>query len=73
MNQPNYMKFNQLVDKYLKDGCMRCKFGGTPKCKVLSWVSELKLLRKIVLESGLKEEVKWGFPFILITEKTWSR
>lgn len=50
------------VDKYLVDGCMRCKYGGTPQCKVLNWVDELKLLREIVLPLGLKEDIKWGVP-----------
>lgn len=50
------------VDKYLIDGCMRCKYGGTPQCKVLPWVNELKMLRQIVLETGLIEEIKWGVP-----------
>lgn len=53
---------DQNVDKYLVDGCMRCKYGGTPKCKVLKWIEELEMLRQIVLESGLKEEIKWGVP-----------
>lgn len=50
------------VAKYLVDGCMRCKYGGTPQCKVLNWVKELELLRLIVLETGLTEEIKWGVP-----------
>jgi uncharacterized protein YdeI (YjbR/CyaY-like superfamily) len=41
---------------------MRCKYGGTPKCKVLNWVGELKLLRTLVLSTGLSEEIKWGIP-----------
>jgi uncharacterized protein YdeI (YjbR/CyaY-like superfamily) len=53
---------NPKVDKYLADGCMRCKFGGTPQCKVLNWVEELESLRQIVLETGLTEEIKWGVP-----------
>lgn len=53
---------NHAVDKYLRDGCMRCKYGGTPNCKVKNWLSELKLLRQIVLSTGLKEEIKWGVP-----------
>jgi uncharacterized protein YdeI (YjbR/CyaY-like superfamily) len=53
---------NPSVDKYLIDGCMRCKFGGTPKCKVLNWVEELEHLRQIALDSGLTEEMKWGVP-----------
>ena len=56
------MELNPQVDKYLIDGCKRCKFGATPKCKVNNWKKELELLRKIVLETGLKEELKWGAP-----------
>jgi len=56
------IEMNPLVDKYLIDGCMRCKYGGTPQCKVLPWVAELEMLRQIVLETGLKEEIKWGVP-----------
>ncbi len=53
---------NPQVDKYLIDGCMRCKYGATPKCKVNNWREELELLRQIVLETGLTEEIKWGAP-----------
>lgn len=53
---------NPEIDKYLVDGCMRCKFGGTPDCKVHDWQSELKTLRRVVLECGLTEELKWGVP-----------
>ncbi len=53
---------NPNVDKYLVDGCMRCKYGGTPQCKVLNWTEELETLRQIVLETGLTEEIKWGVP-----------
>lgn len=53
---------NPLVDKYLAEGCMRCKYGATPKCKVHPWREALELLRQIVLETGLKEEIKWSFP-----------
>ncbi|KEO75682.1 hypothetical protein EL17_21875 [Anditalea andensis] len=53
---------NPQVDKYLIDGCMRCKYGGTSLCKVNSWRTAIELLRQIVLETGLKEEIKWGSP-----------
>lgn len=58
------MKFqlNPQVNKYLLDGCMRCKYGGTPQCKVNNWREELEMLRQIVLETGLTEEIKWGAP-----------
>lgn len=55
-------ELNPLVDKYLIDGCMRCKYGATPQCKVNNWKEELELLRQIVLETGLTEELKWGAP-----------
>ncbi|MBL7811748.1 MAG: YdeI/OmpD-associated family protein [Bacteroidetes bacterium] len=41
---------------------MRCKLGGTPACKVHKWAEELQLLRCLALQSGLKEECKWGMP-----------
>jgi len=41
---------------------MRCKLGGTPKCKVHNWRAELEALRQLVLECNLDEEVKWGVP-----------
>ncbi len=60
---------NPKVDKYLIDGCMRCKYGGTPQCKVTNWVEELESLRQIVLETGLTEEIKWGVPVYTHNEK----
>ena len=53
---------NPKVDQYLIDGCMRCKYGATPQCKVNNWRVELDTLRQIVLESGLTEDLKWGVP-----------
>ncbi len=53
---------NKSVDNYFIEGCGRCPLGGTPDCKVHNWTSELKLLRKIVLDCGLTEESKWGAP-----------
>ncbi len=50
------------VDEYIAQGCGRCAYGGTPKCKVRSWADELQLLRKIILSSDLIEEIKWGAP-----------
>ncbi len=50
------------VDKYLEDGCMRCPYGATPDCKVNGWQDELRELRRIILDCGLTEELKWGAP-----------
>lgn len=53
---------NPEVDVYLSVGCGRCKLVGTPECKVNFWQEPLKSLRRIVLETGLTEERKWGVP-----------
>lgn len=60
---------NPQVDKYLVDGCMRCKYGATPRCKVNFWREEMVMLRHIVLESGLIEEIKWGVPVYTLNGK----
>jgi len=53
---------NKGVDIYLTEGCGRCELVGTPKCKVHTWHNELVLLRRIILDCGLTEEVKWSNP-----------
>ncbi|MCR9228635.1 MAG: YdeI/OmpD-associated family protein [Flavobacteriaceae bacterium] len=53
---------NPEVDSYLQEGCGRCSLGGTPQCKVHSWLQELKYLRQLVLSCGLTEELKWSVP-----------
>jgi uncharacterized protein YdeI (YjbR/CyaY-like superfamily) len=50
------------VEQYLENGCGRCELGGTPQCKVKSWDEELRLLRGIIQDSGLTEEIKWSAP-----------
>ena len=53
---------NPKVDTYLVEGCGRCQHYRTPECKVHRWQDELKQLRRIVLDCGLTEELKWGMP-----------
>lgn len=53
---------NPLVDQYLDIGCGRCSLGGTPQCKVHFWPQELNVLRLLILDCGLTEEVKWDVP-----------
>lgn len=50
------------AETYFLEGCGRCSLGGTPECKVHRWQHELLALRRIVLETGLTEECKWGVP-----------
>jgi uncharacterized protein YdeI (YjbR/CyaY-like superfamily) len=69
MNLPCKNNMNPKIDNYLVNGCGRCPLGGTPQCKVHSWQEELLKLRKIVLDCGLKEELKWGVPCYTFDEK----
>jgi uncharacterized protein YdeI (YjbR/CyaY-like superfamily) len=63
------IKLNPAVDKFLIDGCMRCKLGATPACKVNNWREELEILRQILLESELTEDLKWGVPCYTLNNK----
>ncbi len=60
---------NSKVDIYIKEGCGRCEYWKTPKCKTLYWQNELKYLRNILLQSELKEDVKWGVPCYTLNNK----
>ena len=60
---------NQKVDLFLLDGCGRCKLYQTPQCKVHRWPEELNNLRGLILELGLEEEIKWGFPCYTLNGK----
>lgn len=60
---------NQAVNLFLIDGCGRCKLYKTPQCKVHTWIEELNMLRSIVLESELVEELKWSFPVYTYNNK----
>lgn len=53
---------NAKVDAYLIDGCGRCNLYRTPQCKVNFYREAIRHLRVIVLQSGLKEELKWSQP-----------
>lgn len=50
------------ANRFFSDGCGRCLYFATPDCRVNTWKKELAALRSILLESGLKEEVKWSHP-----------
>jgi uncharacterized protein YdeI (YjbR/CyaY-like superfamily) len=52
----------ESVDAYLRDGCGRCDRYRTPACKVHLWTPALRLLRSLLVEAGLTEEMKWGQP-----------
>jgi uncharacterized protein YdeI (YjbR/CyaY-like superfamily) len=60
---------NPQVDIILEEGCGRCKLVGTPQCRIIIRNLEMKALREIALESGLEEEIKWGFPAYTFKKK----
>jgi len=60
---------NPQVDTILAEGCGRCKLVGTPQCRIIIRNDEMKALREIALETGLDEEVKWGFPAYTFKKK----
>jgi uncharacterized protein YdeI (YjbR/CyaY-like superfamily) len=60
---------NPQVDTILAEGCGRCKLVGTPQCRIIIRNQEMKALRDIALETGLDEEVKWGFPAYTFDKK----
>lgn len=56
------MALNPKVDLFIADGCGRCDYYATEKCKVRKWQMELQHVRQIMLETNLCEEIKWGVP-----------
>lgn len=57
------------IDQYLTEGCGRCKLFQTPQCKVHHWSEGLLLLRSIILQTGLTEELKWSMPCYALNGK----
>ncbi|WP_417469019.1 YdeI/OmpD-associated family protein [Maricaulis sp.] len=47
---------------FFTKGCGRCARFATPDCSVQQWVGGLNRLRRICLDAGLDETVKWGHP-----------
>lgn len=50
------------VEDFFEKGCGRCPRFATPDCSTRRWIEGLNALRRICLESGLHETVKWGHP-----------
>ncbi|MGD2131600.1 MAG: YdeI/OmpD-associated family protein [Maricaulaceae bacterium] len=50
------------IEDYFVKGCGRCERFATPDCATKLWNQGLEDLRRICLDSGLKETVKWGHP-----------
>ncbi len=60
---------NPQVDLYIADGCGRCDYYATDKCKVRTWQLVLENVRQIMLDTPLKEEIKWGVPVYTYLDK----
>lgn len=50
------------IEDYFDKGCGRCDRFSTPDCSVHQWNEGLTGLRRICLDAGLTETVKWGHP-----------
>ncbi|MHA7968121.1 YdeI/OmpD-associated family protein [Rhizobium sp. CAU 1783] len=50
------------IDDYFTKGCGRCERFATPDCSTRAWIAGLEQLRRICLDCGLTETVKWGHP-----------
>ena len=50
------------IEGYFSKGCGRCERFDTQDCSVQQWNSGLTNLRKICLNQGLVEVIKWGHP-----------
>ncbi len=50
------------IDDYFAKGCGRCDRFATIDCSTRLWGPGLKLLRRICVDAGLVESVKWGHP-----------
>ena len=49
-------------DDFFTKGCGRCDRFATPDCSTRLWIDGLNNLRRICLDMGLKETVKWAHP-----------
>lgn len=50
------------IEDYFTKGCGRCTRFATPDCSTRQWALGLKDLRRICLDAGLVEKVKWAHP-----------
>ena len=50
------------IEDYFSKGCGRCQRFETPDCSSLLWKQGLSGLRRICLDLGLAETIKWGHP-----------
>ncbi|MGB0652092.1 MAG: YdeI/OmpD-associated family protein [Thermoplasmatota archaeon] len=50
------------IEDYFAKGCGRCDRFDTAECSTKLWADGVAALRRICLDAGLSEHVKWGHP-----------
>lgn len=50
------------IEDFFTKGCGRCDRFDTPACSALRWSRGIAALRRIALDMGLVETLKWGHP-----------
>ncbi|MEN9699609.1 MAG: hypothetical protein RLZZ301_807 [Bacteroidota bacterium] len=63
------MEHTKSVEVYLEEGCGRCSKHGTPACTAMRWNTELRHLRRLMLEVFAEETMKWGVPCYTLANK----
>lgn len=56
-------------DDFFTQGCGRCERFATPDCSTRRWIVGLDHLRRICLDMGLVETVKWAHPCYMHAER----
>jgi uncharacterized protein YdeI (YjbR/CyaY-like superfamily) len=54
------------ADDFFTKGCGRCDRFATPDCSTRLWIDDLNALRRICLDMGLEETVKWAHPCYML-------
>lgn len=57
------------IEDFFDKGCGRCERFATPDCSTRQWDSGLRALRRVCLEAGLTETVKWGHPCYMVGDR----
>ena len=57
------------IEDYFTKGCGRCDRFATPDCSTRRWIDGLNDLRRICLDMGLSENVKWAHPVYMHAER----
>lgn len=59
-------------DDFFTKGCGRCERFATPECSTRQWIDGLNHLRRICLDMGLEETVKWAHPTYMHADRNIS-